>query len=234
MIDKLIYPRGRGVIPTVYGDALSYVEMVGKVSEKCNEVIDFVNNFDKDMQVYVDNWLNNHPEATTTVLDHSLTNKKLVVGTLDFVTPEMFGAYGDGEHDDTDAIQEAIDVGKVVIFNGTYLVSLNESNVALNVKNNTVLYLNNSTIKLDANLASSYKLINIDNKENVKIINGIIEGDKLRHSGSSNEWCFGVYVSSSNNVTIDNCFIKYNRGDGIYVGKRYYQKYHDLYRIGKK
>lgn len=218
MIDRIRYPRGRGVIPTVYGDALSYVEMVGKVSEKCNEVIDFVNDFDKDMQVYVDNWLNAHPEATTTVLDHSLTNKKLVIGTLDFVTPEMFGAYGDGEHDDTVAIQEAIDVGKIVIFNGTYLVSLNESNIALNVKNDTILYLNNSTIKLDTNLATSYKLINIDNKENVKIINGNIEGDKLRHSGSSNEWCFGVYVSSSNNVTIDNCLIKYNRGDGIYVG----------------
>lgn len=59
-------------------------------------------------------WLDDHPEATTTVEDHSLTHKKLINGTLGFVTPEMFGAVGDGITDDTNAWQAAVDFGLAV------------------------------------------------------------------------------------------------------------------------
>ena len=59
-------------------------------------------------------WLDGHPEATTTVQDKSLTKEKftdkLVLETVkDYVTPEMFGAVGDGEHDDTEAVQRMFD-----------------------------------------------------------------------------------------------------------------------------
>lgn len=56
----------------------------------------------------VTNWLNDHPEATTTVADGSLTYAKLVRGTLGYVIPEMFGAVGDSTTDDTIAVQSAI------------------------------------------------------------------------------------------------------------------------------
>lgn len=58
-------------------------------------------------------WLDEHPEATTTVRDGSLTAEKftddLALHALkDYVTPQMFGAKGDGVNDDTDAIRSAI------------------------------------------------------------------------------------------------------------------------------
>lgn len=51
-------------------------------------------------------WLDEHPEATTTVGDGSLTIAKFTEATKqmivkDFITPEMFGAVGDGVTDDT-------------------------------------------------------------------------------------------------------------------------------------
>lgn len=70
----------------------------------------------------INNWLNDHPEATTTVQDGSLTLRKFLSGELPFVTPEMFGAHGDGIHDDSNALQDAINTGIPVMFAGkTYL-----------------------------------------------------------------------------------------------------------------
>lgn len=77
----------------------------------------------------VNDWLDNHPEATTTVLDGSLTEAKFsdplkLKAIKDYVTPQMFGAKGDGVADDTDAIQDAIDSGyPVYVPSGIYCVT---------------------------------------------------------------------------------------------------------------
>jgi hypothetical protein len=81
----------------------------------------------------VTNWLNEHPEATTTVQDGSITEQKIFSSFLpyikkDYITPQMFGAKGNGVVDDTEAIQESIvfcgnNKRLLYIPSGVYLVS---------------------------------------------------------------------------------------------------------------
>lgn len=77
----------------------------------------------------VNSWLAEHPEATTTVQDGSLEEIKftdaLKLKTVkDYVTPQMFGAKGDGVADDTAAIQNAVNSGmNVHIPKGEYIVT---------------------------------------------------------------------------------------------------------------
>jgi hypothetical protein len=69
----------------------------------------------------VSNWLDDHPEATTTVQDGSITVAKLHDSLKAFVTPEMFGAVGDGVTDDTNALNNMFLSGqKVFLLTGTY------------------------------------------------------------------------------------------------------------------
>lgn len=91
-------------------------EVSGDVAEVNGRLQEYEEIFTGDVGESVSNWLDEHPEATTTVEDRSLTEKKLVVGTLGFVTPEMYGAKGDGQTDDTTAIQSAVNSGFPVRF----------------------------------------------------------------------------------------------------------------------
>lgn len=82
----------------------------------------------------VNAWLDEHPEATTTVQDNSLTLDKFtdelkLYTKKDYVTPQMFGAKADGVTNDSKAIQDAIDSGITVFLpKGIYNIGENTLN----------------------------------------------------------------------------------------------------------
>lgn len=60
----------------------------------------------------------------TPYIDNVSANDKVVRNEyITYVTPEMFGAWGDGTHDDTLALQAALDTGKNVIANKYYKIT---------------------------------------------------------------------------------------------------------------
>lgn len=88
--------------------------------------------FTQPVEEAINDWLDAHPEATTTVQDGSLTESKFadslnLKAIKDYVTPQMFGAVADGATDDTDAIQDAfasLENGSTLVFpKGNYLIS---------------------------------------------------------------------------------------------------------------
>ena len=105
----------------------------------------------------------------------------------DYVTPEMFGAIGDGIVDDTEAIQSAINSGKDVCFNSAYLIT------------NTI------TISNPIDIFGSGKIIAGAIIPNVFIITSNevtfsceIDGDSKARTGINIQ-------SNLNNVIIENC-----------------------------
>lgn len=196
------------VLPLVYDDSLSYYEVLCKVVDYLNNygedlgvladdykaLVEYVNHYfdegvpDLIMQ-YVNEWLDEHPEATTTVQDWSLTYKKLVKGTLEFVIPEMYGAVGDGLVDDTNAIIYAVKSGKSVILSKTYLITETITDLL-----DDVHICGNGKIK--ANIQNGY----VFSCSNISFnINGI-EFDFLNNS-------YGLFSDDSafESLTIKNC-----------------------------
>lgn len=117
----------------------------------------------------INNWLNAHPEATTTVQDRSLTENKftdeLKKKTIkDYVTPEMFGAVGDGVTDDTEALKRSISYSnennKLLLGTGkSYLIT---KDITLSCNFN----LNHSTIISDG--------LKITLKRSCELTNGVL------------------------------------------------------------
>lgn len=160
----------------------------------------------------VTSWLNNHPEATTTVQNKSITSEKLSTDlyykTFPFsVTPQMFGAKGD-ESDDTDAFIKMFDYVnvkkcKMLIPEGTYVITKDLPKLYKGfclIGSNAGTSRNETTI-LDKRQSSKY-LIDID-KELDGFLGGSIENIAFSTEGEYEN--FGIHCSSSWDAHIDNC-----------------------------
>lgn len=131
-----------------------------------------------------------------------------------YVTPELFGAVGDGVTDDTQAIQQAINTRKSVLFGGnkTYLI---DTEISIKPQSNTVIDLNGCILKAKTNDLEFYQVIDILNVENVVVKNGKIIGDRDTHTGETGEWGYGIRVDQgSKNIIITDMHIEKCWGDG--------------------
>ena len=141
-------------------------------------------------------------------------------GSTRIVTPEDFGAAGDGVTDDTAAVQAALDSGAdVVLFSGTYLVT--PQDVApfyptLDVPSNITL-TGTGTIQLSSTALTNYEILSVRGQTNVHINDITIIGDVDTHSGITGEWGFGIDVDDSENVYINNVKVSKCWGDGIFI-----------------
>lgn len=138
---------------------------------------------DAQTQAAVDAWMDAH-SGQYVVPDNSLTYAKLVKGTLNFVTPEMYGAKGDGTADDTTAFVSACETGLPVNL-GRNIYRITSSQTV----NGCIVY--GGTIKETAS--------------------GQITGANVQFydvtfdlSGKTASWQAGLVVTGGNN-TIKNC-----------------------------
>lgn len=141
-------------------------------------------------------------------------------GILNYVTPEMFGAKGDGITDDTQAVQDAFNTGNTVVFNNkTYLINCGETWVDGGVipSSNQLIILNSATLKATTNISGSYSVLNIKNKENVMIMGGKIIGDADTHADENAHLGYGLTICQSKNITVCGTEISKCQGDSVMI-----------------
>jgi polygalacturonase len=131
------------------------------------------------------------------------------------------GARGDGKHDDTAAIQAAIDAlppsgGTVTIPDGNYMV---DASRPINLRSNTHLQLApEATLRAIANDLERSYVIKVWRADNVQITGGRIVGERAGHRGTTGEWGYGINIQASNNVSVVGTHISDCWGDGIWIG----------------
>lgn len=98
---------------------------IAAIKEELEEYEDI---FTGDLDESISAWLDAHPEATTTLQDGAVTEPKLADALKNkilnpYVTPEMFGAAGNGSTDDTQAVQAALDAEANCCLVGRYKIT---------------------------------------------------------------------------------------------------------------
>ncbi|HET6806890.1 MAG TPA: right-handed parallel beta-helix repeat-containing protein [Frateuria sp.] len=131
------------------------------------------------------------------------------------------GAVGNGRHDDTAAIQAAINAlpksgGTVYVPAGRYMINTSKS---INLHSHVRLQLaSNAELRAIPSGKSRYHMVKVFNVSNVEIVGGRLTGDRAKHKGRSGEWGYGINISGSDHVYVHNLSLSQFWGDGLWIG----------------
>ncbi len=152
-----------------------------------------------------------------------------VIGQSARVNVRNMGAMGNGTHDDTAAIQAAIDSlpasgGTVYVPAGHYMINATK---AIKMRSHTRLLMDKmATLEVIPNSAGRYWVIKVWGVSDVRVVGGNLVGDRVKHRGTSGEWGYGINVVASKNVILKNVNLSNFWGDGIWIGAKTYNKVH--------
>lgn len=147
----------------------------------------------------------------------SLDNDTLVAELLkkNIMSVKEFGAKGDGTRDDTTNIQGALDNCKnLIIDNGTYMI---DTSIGIKPNSDSNIKLINATLKAITTNLGNYEIMYINNKSNIIIEGGTIQGERSTHTGEGGEWGYCIRIDNGTNITIKNIILKDAWGDGLYI-----------------
>lgn len=163
-------------------------------------------------------WLDDHPEATTTVQDGAITKPKINGNFLKeiqngYVTPEMFGAKGDGVVDDTQAIINALKSSTTVLFTGKYKCT---SQIDISGHN---IYGYNSSLDF-SEYSGEHCVVSTSNSTKIHGIT-IINGSNI--SGYGLKLYYIANYGIVEDVQVRGCT------NGIYISGAWYNKFSNIF-----
>lgn len=159
--------------------------------------------------------LPNLASAATTIAPPVRTRGATVLNVMNF------GAMADGVHDDTAAIQRAInalpaDGGTVFVPAGTYLIDATK-----NVRLRSFMHFQldmEARLVAKPNAADRSYVVNAYKVTDVEISGGQVVGERDQHLGTTGEWGHCVMVRGSKRVTVRDMRMSKGWGDGLSIG----------------
>lgn len=130
-----------------------------------------------------------------------------------YVTPEMFGATGDGVADDTNALQQCIQNGANIILTGTYKIS---SPLSFNQRNNITM----SGGKIVRSANQTFNTIVGNDASNIHLVNITLDGNgndrNMEYTWPMSIQAAIILASQCKNIFVEKCKIV-NHNYGVFI-----------------